>query len=51
MAAVGYVWSGAPMTFEELLGEAENNMFIDKQKYYKKLNINGQKAYRIHTDK
>ena len=50
MAAVGFVWSGAPATFEELLNEAENNMFIDKQNYYRKANVGGQKTYKVHTD-
>lgn len=38
MAAIGYVWAGAPDDFEDLLNDAENNMCLDKERYYKIIN-------------
>lgn len=36
IASIGYAWSAAPDTIEELVKEAESAMYKDKQEYYRK---------------
>ncbi len=48
VASLGYAWSDAPVTLEELLSEAENKMFQEKQIYYRRANIKKDIIYKVH---